>query len=181
MYFKKMIGERCYLSPIDTDDAAKYTEWLNDMDIVQYLSLAHMVISMQSEQEVLKNLSRDHNYGIIENTENRLVGNCGLMDIDHINQTAEAGIFIGDKEFLNRSFGREALSLLIDYSFRYLNLQNIMLRVYSFNERAIKCYGNIGFKTIGTRRNAIRRNLKVHDFIFMDIIPDDFYRSYAPR
>ena len=180
MYFKKMLGERCYLSPIDIEDAAKYTEWLNDMDIVQYLTLAPMVISMQSEQEFLKTLSRDHNYGIIEKTDDRLIGNCGLMDIDQINLTAEAGIFIGDKEYLNKSYGKEALSLLIDYSFRYLNLQNIMLRVYSFNARAIKCYGNIGFKTIGTRRNSIRRNLKVHDIILMDIIPDDFYQSYVP-
>ncbi len=29
-YFKKIIGEKCYLSPIRMEDAEKYTAWLND-------------------------------------------------------------------------------------------------------------------------------------------------------
>ncbi|GHV33785.1 hypothetical protein AGMMS4952_26060 [Spirochaetia bacterium] len=33
MYFEKMIGEKCYLSPIDTNDAEKLTEWLNDLEV----------------------------------------------------------------------------------------------------------------------------------------------------
>ncbi|GHT53757.1 hypothetical protein FACS1894106_4870 [Spirochaetia bacterium] len=33
MYFKKLVGEKCYLSPIDANDAEKFTEWLNDLDV----------------------------------------------------------------------------------------------------------------------------------------------------
>ena len=181
MYFKKLIGERCYLSPIDLDDAAKYTEWLNDLDTVRYLTLAPLVVSFEAEREILKSLSKEHNYAIVENGQDRLIGNCGLMDLDRTNLTAEAGIFIGDKEYLGKSYGREALSLLVDYAFRYLNLQNIMLRVYSFNDRALKCYDGLGFKTIGRRRKALRRNLETHDVIFMDLIPEDFYRDAPER
>jgi hypothetical protein len=32
-YFKKIKGERVYLSPINIEDAEKYTEWLNDLEI----------------------------------------------------------------------------------------------------------------------------------------------------
>jgi len=53
----------------------------------------------------------------------------------------------------------------------------MMLRVYSFNERAIKSYTKMGFKTIGIRREALRRDNKVHDIIYMDLLNDDFYRN----
>jgi RimJ/RimL family protein N-acetyltransferase len=177
MYFKKMIGEKCYLSPIDVNDAEKYTEWLNDYEIAQYLTLAPMVISLNGEKEALINISKNHNYAIIDIKNDELLGNCGLMDIDNINRTAEIGIFIGNKKYLNKGYGREAMSLLVDYSFKTLNMNNILLRVYSFNERAIKCYKNIGFQTIGKRRNAIERNMKKYDIIFMDLIPSEYYKS----
>ena len=41
------------------------------------------------------------------------------MDIDYINQTAEIGVFIGNKTFWNKGYGVEALSLLIDYGLRH--------------------------------------------------------------
>ena len=39
-------------------------------------------------------------------------------------------------------------------NFDYLNLNNIMLKVFSFNESAINCYKKIGFKEIGRRRQC---------------------------
>ena len=59
------------------------------------------------------------------------------------------------------------------YGFNALNFRNIMLKVYSFNKRAIKCNENIGFNIIGRRRNAIERNQETHDIIFMDILYTD--------
>ena len=34
-------------------------------------------------------------------------------------------------------YGKEVLSLLLEYCFDTLNLHNVMLKVFSFNERAI--------------------------------------------
>ena len=34
MYFKKLIGKKCYLSPVDVNDVEKFTEWLNDMEVL---------------------------------------------------------------------------------------------------------------------------------------------------
>jgi RimJ/RimL family protein N-acetyltransferase len=173
MYFKKMIGKKCYLSPISIDDADKYTEWLNDNEITQYLSLYPVMISLQGEKELLLSIAKGQNYAIIDLPTNVLIGNCGFVDIDTINRTAEVGIFIGNKDYLNKGYGKEALALLVTYGFNALNLRNIMLKVYSFNKRAIRCYENIGFKIIGKRRNAIERNQNIHDILFMDILYED--------
>ncbi|MHB8132338.1 MAG: hypothetical protein ACYDEX_25580, partial [Mobilitalea sp.] len=60
MYFKKMVGEKCYLSPIDIEDAYKYAEWLNSEEIFKYLIAGPNVISLESEKEVLLKLSKEH-------------------------------------------------------------------------------------------------------------------------
>ncbi len=39
-YFKKIVGERVYLSPINVEDVEKYTEWMNDIDVTINLLVA---------------------------------------------------------------------------------------------------------------------------------------------
>jgi len=177
MYFKKMVGKKCYLSPMDINDAEKYTEWLNDLEVIINLTHYNKVINVENEKNFLENLSKEHNYSIIDIETNELIGSCGFIGLDHLNQTAEIGIFIGNKTHWNKGIGTEALILLLDYGFMALNLHNIQLRVYSFNERAIKSYKKIGFKTIGNRREALRRGNKLYDIIFMDILYDEFYKD----
>jgi len=181
MYFKKLIGKKCYLSPIDINDAEKFTVWLNDMEILTNLQLYGSTIGLESERDFLSNLSKEHNYSIIDLEKEELIGNCGFLDIDHVNQSAETGIFIGNKDYWNKGYGTEALSLLVDYGFKALNLHNIMLRVYEFNIGGIMCYEKIGFKHIGKRRDALHRNLAKHDIIYMDILPDDFYEKWNKK
>ncbi|GHU58296.1 N-acetyltransferase [Spirochaetia bacterium] len=177
MYFKKMTGKKCYLSPIDTNDAEKFTEWLNDLAVTANLQLYSTAINAEDEKVALDRLSKDHNYSIIDTETDELIGNCGFMDIDHLHQTAEVGIFIGNKNYWGKGYGTEALTLLIDYGFKALNLHNILLRVYDYNERAIKAYTKVGFKTIGARREALQRNLEKHNIIFMDILSNEYYAN----
>jgi len=178
MYFKKMIGKKCYLSPIDTGDVEKFTEWLNDMEVINNLLLYSQVIGIENEKEFLQKLSREHNYSIIDIKTNELIGNCGIMKIDNLNQTAEVGIFIGNKKYWSKGFGTEALSLLMDYGFKALNLHNIRLKVFSFNERAVKSYEKIGFKTFGKNREALLRGKDRFDIIYMDILYNEFYEKF---
>jgi len=179
MYFRLLSGKRCYLSPIDPDDAEKFTRWLNDPEVTINLQRYNRAITLREEREALAQLAKGHNYSIVDAVSGALIGNCGFMDVDHRNQTAEAGIFIGDKAFWGKGYGSEALALLADFGFRRLNLRNIMLKVYSFNARAQACYKKVGFQEIGRRRQSLRRNLEVYDIIFMDLIPEDFYGRKA--
>ena len=178
MYYKKMTGKKCYLSPIDLNDVGKFTEWLNDLEVTKNLLLFPHMISIENEKGFLEKLAKVHNYSIIDNSTNELIGNCGFSDIDHVNQTAETGIFIGNKKYWNNGYGTEALSLLLDYGFKALNLHNVLLRVYSFNERAKKSYEKIGFKIIGREREALLRGKERHDIILMDILYNEFYEKY---
>jgi RimJ/RimL family protein N-acetyltransferase len=177
MYFKKLVGKKCYLSPIDVNDAEKFTEWLNDLELTVNLTLYNSIINVENEKVFLENLSKEHNYSIIDLETDELIGNCGFSEVDNLNQTGEVGIFIGNKNFWGKGYGAETLTLLLDYGFKALNLHNIQLRVYGYNKRAIKSYEKVGFKLIGTRRNALYRNMERHNIIFMDILANEFYEK----
>lgn len=173
-YFPKMVGKKCYLSPINEDDAALYTAWLNDLEVTRTLQIASRTISLSGEREVLGRISKEHTYAIIDRASDALIGNVGLHDVNHLHRTAEIGIFIGDKSFWGRGYGPEAMSLLLAYSFDYLNLRNVMLRAYSFNERGLAAYRRLGFKEIGRRRFAVQREGVESDEVLMDLLDAEF-------
>jgi RimJ/RimL family protein N-acetyltransferase len=179
MYFRKMAGEKCYLSPIDMNDAEKYTAWMNDLEVTINLETYNSVINVESEKAFLETLSCEHNYSIIDKETDELLGICGFRDIDLLNQTAEVGIFIGNKDYWGKGYGTEALSLLLDIGFKTLNLHNVQLRVNDYNKRAIRAYEKVGFMKSGVRREAVYRNLERHDFIFMDILSSEFYNIHT--
>ena len=178
MYIKKLIGKKCYLAPMRIEDAEKYAVWANDQEVSEYLNFASSSISLEAERIILDRISKEHNYAIVDSETDELIGSMGLMSINHINRTAELGIFIGNKAYWSKGYGTEAMCLLINYAYQKLNLHNIILNVYSYNERAIKAYEKVGFKKIGARRGALIRNRKMHDIILMDIIPEDFYAKH---
>jgi len=172
-YFKKIVGERIYLSPINIDDYEEYTKWINDLDISINLGNAHQIYSLQKEKEYLKEVSKN-NFAIITEAEDQLIGNCGLMNVDSVHQQAELGIFIGEKDYWDKGLGAEAVKLLLNYGFNLLNLHNILLKVFSYNERAIKCYKKVGFKEIGRRRESREIASQKYDEVYMDILSSEF-------
>ena len=174
-YYKKVVGKRIYLSPMNPDDVEKYTEWINDLEVTVNLCLSHKVINTLTEREALERLSKEgHNFAIVDADKNELIGNCGLMTVDNIQRKAELGIFIGNKEYWGKGYGQEAIELLLNFGFNILNLNNIMLKVYGFNKRAIKCYEKCGFKLIGMRRESIIYGDKKYGEYYMDILASEF-------
>ena len=176
MYFRKLTGKKCYLSPINVDDAPKFTEWLNDLEITEGVTVYARAINLEGEKDALGQI-KGHEYSIIDISTNEPLGKCGFIDLDHLNQTAEVGIFIGNKDYWNKGYGSEALRLLMDFGFKALNLHNIGLTAWAFNKRAIKCYEKIGFKVMGKRRQALLRGKDRFDIVHMDILRSEFYES----
>jgi RimJ/RimL family protein N-acetyltransferase len=86
-------------------------------------------------------------------------------------------MFIGDEKNRSKGYGTEAIRLGIKYGFEVLNLNNIELKVYDFNERALNTYKKAGFKEYGRRRQAYYLNGKYHDVICMDILREEYYEG----
>ena len=176
-YFKKITGERIYLSPMNKDDAEIYTKWMNDAEVSVNLGQYTKMITLNSEQKNLESMTSDgQNFAIILN-DDTLIGNISLFEIDNISRKATVGLFIGEKENRGKGYGTEALRLILNYGFKMLNLHNIMLLVHSDNEQGIACYKKAGFREFGRQREAKFKNGHYFDVVYMDILHTEFYRG----
>lgn len=178
-YFKKLVGERIYLSPRSIEDAEKYTEWLNDFETTDYLGKSQRIMTLEAEKKHLEEIPNgDIVFAIIDSNNDELIGGLGLHSINHFKRTATLGIFIGNKDYREKGYGTEAIRLLLDYGFNYLNLKNINLELMAFNERALACYKKCGFKECGRRRQCEFVDGKYYDRISMDILDEEFTGRY---
>lgn len=178
-YFKKLIGERIYLSPRNNEDIEKFTEWLNDFETTDYIGKSSQIITLDGEKKYLEeSINNGFMFSIITMNEDKVIGRISLVHINYIDRKANLGILIGDKKHRENGYGTEAIRLILDYGFNYLNLNNIKLDLMEFNERALACYQKCGFKEYGRRRKCNFVNGKYYDTIEMDIISQDFKENY---
>ena len=175
-YYKKLVGDRIYLSPVNIEDAEKYVEWFCDFSMTDGVGRSSALMTVEMEKEWIENALKNGHYSfaIVNAEKNELIGNCGLENINQTDRRGAVGIFIGREENRSQGYGSEALRLLLDFGFRYLNLHNIMLNVKSFNERAIACYKKVGFKEFGRRRESYFLNGEYYDDVQMDILESEF-------
>lgn len=183
-HYKKLVGEKCYLSPPSLEDAEKWTEWDNDLEVtIPMGEEAYILYSVDKTREIISNIIKKQSqiFSIVNLKTDKPIGRCMLFAIDQVDRRAMLGIAIGDKKYWSKGYGQEATKLLLDYGFNLLNLNNIMLGVYSFNQRAINCYKKLGFKEIGRRRQARIIGGKKFDVILMDMLADEFQFVYVKR
>ena len=179
-YFKKLIGERIYLSPRNNEDVEIFTEWLNDFEITDYIARSGIVTTLDSEKKYLEENKNQSGatFVIVTLDTNKIIGTVSIENVDSIHRYGTLGIFIGDKEYLSKGYGTEAIKLILDYGFNYMNLHNIKLNVLAVNERALNCYKKCGFKEMGKIREARFINGKYYDVICMDILAEEFKFSF---
>ena len=182
-YCKKLVGDRIYLSPRGASDEEieKFTEWMNDFQVTDYINKSEQIMTAIGEKEWLENTARKNenkNFNIIDLNSNKLIGTIGLEKFNWTSRNAVLGIFIGDKNYRNNGYGTEAIKLLLEFGFKYLNLHSIRLSLLSVNERAHKCYLKCGFKDAGKSREEIFLNGKYYDKLYMDILEGEFEGDY---
>ena len=55
-YFKKLIGDRIYLSPkgVSDEEIEKFTEWMNDFQVTDYTGRSGQITTLVGERSILK-------------------------------------------------------------------------------------------------------------------------------
>lgn len=169
-------GKQVQLRAINRDDLPRLWEFNNDLEVE--LSgggdppLPQSLARLQAEfdQNAAKG-GRDGMQFAIE-VDGICIGQCALFNVNETARTCELGITIGDRAYWGKGYGREAVSLLVDYAFRYQNLRKVWLQVHAVNKRGIRAYKACGFAEEGRLKEHVWCNGRYDDLIFMGILRD---------
>jgi len=174
-------GEKIQLAAVQREYLPKYVEWLNDWEIAQFLKPGiPMPFNLEDETDWFENRRKSKDnflFAILILDDNKLIGNCGLHNVNLKNRKAVFGIFIGDKNYWNKGYGTDATRTLLRFAFEELGLNLVELEVYAFNQRAIRAYEKAGFRQAGVHRQGLYRNGKFHDEYIMSILREEWERS----
>ena len=173
-------GKQVRLRAIEREDIPRFVRWMNDPEVIENL-LANSPLSKAMEEKWFeRQLETPPSAGQILAIETKVgnewvhIGNCGLHDIEPVNNAAEFGIVIGEKEYWNKGLGREAARLMLKHGFEDLNLNRIYLYVFATNPRGLKAYAAAGFVKEGTLREAVYKNGRYVDVHLMSVIHSEW-------
>ena len=174
-----LIGEKIFLARVRREDVPEVTKHFSNLELTTYLGSFGRAYNLENEQAWFEGLSEGGvNFGIYEKAGGCIVGSTDLRDIDHRHGTATFGIAIFDPTDWGAGYGSEATRLMIAYGMYHLNLFNIELRVFSFNERAIAAYKKVGFREIGRRTGRIVLGGERYDDVYMEITAPEVDTSF---
>ncbi len=173
-----LTGEKVRLRAYKKEDISLAQELLNEPDI--RLNLAVPVpfpFTLEDEEKWYSGLTAmkdTYNFAIEDLETGLYLGGCGINAVDWKNSHATVGIFIGQEAYLGRGYGTDAMRVLVDFIFNEMNLNKIILNVFSFNERAVKSYKKCGFSVEGTHRQELFRGGRYHDNLHMGLLRSEW-------
>ena len=105
---------------------------------------------------------------IIEQDGNS-IGSVYLRDVDLRNESGEFGIFIGEADAIGKGIGRSVTTVFTEQCLKW-GFHRIVLRVFSNNTAAIKCYKMAGFEFEGEAKDMVYIDGTRYDVTFMSMI-----------
>jgi RimJ/RimL family protein N-acetyltransferase len=106
-----------------------------------------------------------------------VVGHCELGAINRSNRTATLCRILVDPARRGTGICLPMVKAALRFGFEEENLRRIELRVYSFNESAIRCYERAGFQREGYLRRAQLVGDEVWDVVVMGILKEEWLPS----
>jgi RimJ/RimL family protein N-acetyltransferase len=174
-----IIGDGIRFRAPERSDLQRFTDWLNDPEVRQFLTI-YFPISMPIEEKWFEeNLAKSPAeqtmvIEVITETGWKPIGDIGLMNVCNIDRVGEVGLFIGEKSDWSKGYGRKALSLMLKYAFNTLNLNRVYLRVLENNLRGIRAYKAVGFIEEGRMRQAKFYNGTYIDVLLMSVLRSEW-------
>ncbi len=102
--------------------------------------------------------------------DGEIIGDCGLHHLVEHSRTCSFGIALHGDKYLGKGYGRDAVSLLLDFAFRLRNIRRVWLTVNADNERAIRTYKGLGFVEEGRLREHVWQDGAYHDWVYMGLM-----------
>ena len=165
-------GEKICLRAYKEEDIQIATSFVNDKELKKFLVTdIPFPMSLWEEDEWIKsqksNKNGEYNFAIEDIKTKMYIGGCGIQNVNWLTRVALVGIMIGDKDYLGKGYGTDAMKVLMNFIFKDMNIHKIRLSTFSFNIRAQKSYEKCGFKVEGILKDEVFKDGKYYDEIVM--------------
>ncbi|WP_027633591.1 GNAT family N-acetyltransferase [Clostridium hydrogeniformans] len=172
-------GEKVLLRAYKSDDTEKAYEYVNDAELMRYLSPnVAFPMTYKEEKEWVEaqgqNKDGTYNFAIEDLESGRYIGGCGINEVNWLTRVVTVGIMIGDKDYWGRGYGTDTMNTLIKFIFSNMNVNKIKLYTFSFNERAQRCYEKCGFKVEGILKEEVFKDGQYYDEVIMSIFKNQW-------
>ena len=166
---KTIIGNGVTLRPITFEDTPLIVKWRNNPEVMKnFIFQKPFTEEMHINWMNTKVLTGEVvQYIIVDNLTQQPIGSAYIRDIDHVNQSAEYGIFIGENVSRGRGLGTETAKLFIDYMFEHFNLHRIFSRILDGNEASLRSCEKAGFVKEGVFRDMVKIKGEYRDVVFI--------------
>lgn len=168
-------GTRIYLRPLDLEDSRLVVEWMNDREVLRYLTKTIPINSFR-EEAFIRTLYKDEknlHLGIVVREDHRLIGRVSLVNIDAISRTAELSLVIGDRSAWGKGYGVEADALMLRYGFDFLNLHKIYAYVLEGHLNSVRILEENGLTREGVLRQHIFRDGRYHNVLLYSVLAQE--------
>jgi diamine N-acetyltransferase len=168
-------GEKVILRTIEREDLKTIHELERNLDLVLLADGNWQPIPLATkEKDFDKHLQEEDPAWFAIEVDGNLIGTTGLHHRDRRLQTSSFGIAIYNPDYLGRGYGRDALNVLLNWSFQIQNFRRIWLETWASNERALRCYQALGFVEEGRLREHGYYNGKYFDVVLMGMMRSEW-------
>jgi diamine N-acetyltransferase len=155
-------GEHIYLRALEPEDLEFIHQIENDETIWE-ISNTITPYSKYLIKQYLENAYKDiyevkQLRLVICNDADTAIGMIDLFDFDIKNKRAGIGILVKSETDRQKGYGKEALKLLIKYSFKHLDLHQLYCNISEENRASLNLFKNQGFEEIGLKKDWIYLN-----------------------
>lgn len=171
-----MISKNIELRKSTFEDCTNFSRWEEQDYIKEFLTIN----AERSYEDVVREfITRESDpskeqYTIVHNVTGNAIGRVYLSNISYSSNSMDiTRIYIGDRNYLKKGFGREVMMMLLDYCFNSLNMERVTLDHYPGN-KASCLYLDLGFKYEGIMRNAAKKDNKYYDLHLMSILKEEY-------
>jgi diamine N-acetyltransferase len=168
-------GENLILRALEPTDLDLLYKWENDLSIWK-VSQTIAPFSKHTLSQYLESANQDlflaKQLRLMIEKDGEPIGTIELFDYDPLNSRAGLGIWIVNEADRGKGHAREALTLMIEYAFFQLQLNQLYCNISSQNKVSINLFSSLDFILVGIKKKWNKTPKGFEDELLFQILCD---------
>ena len=144
------------LETFEKKDIPELLDWMKDSDAEFLIQFAGSKYRFPLDEKQLVDTLYDKSillFKALDDMTDIMIGHCQLMKLDLPNKSATIARVLIKPDKRGLGYGYAMLKELINYAKSVLKITQLNLKVFDFNQSAIRCYLKLGF--VASKREEI--------------------------